>query len=485
CTARASRRVKEVGIKKVVGAKRTTLIAQYLSESVLMALFALFVALLLVLLLLPHFNFIADKELSLQFDVSRLLAMIVIVSFTGLVAGSYPALYLSSFEPSTILKGGFRNVAGAAFARKALVVFQFALSIMLMVSVWVIYDQLDFMQSHHLGYDKEHVILFKQEGVLREEEKLETFISEVERIPGIVNVSSSQHDMIGHHYGTGVLWPGKSPVDNIEFEQMSVNYQMIETLGIKVQSGRTFSRDFGTDNTAIIFNQTAIDWMGLSDPIGKIVKLNGREKTIIGVVQDFHFDSFREEIKPLFFQLAPSATNKIVMKVEAGREEVVLSDLKGLHQRFNPNYVLDYWFLDEDHQSLYAAEARMSTLSKYFGGLAIVISCLGLFGLAAFTAERRMKEIGIRKILGSSEMSIISLLSSEFMKTLAVAILISLPISYVIAKNWLDDFAYKIDLQWWHFFGAASIALIVALFTAGLQTVKVAMLNPTQYLKDE
>lgn len=485
-TARASRRLKEVGIKKAVGARRRTLVVQYLSESTLMSLLSLVLALLLVVLFLPKFNDITEKQLSLNFNVTFILSLLSIVLITGLVAGSYPALYLSGFNPAIVLKGKLNSFMGELWARKGLVVFQFTLSVILIVSVWMVYKQIEFVQTQHLGYEKDNIILFEKEGQLDEAEKLETFLSEIKHIPGIVDASSSEHDMTGHNGGTyGVEWPGKDPDDRTEFERMAVNYGMIEMLGIAMKEGRTFSKEFGSENTKIIFNEAAIEFMGLTDPVGKVVKLWGEDKEIIGVAKDFHFDSFREEVKPLFFRLAPNNTWNIMVKIAAGREKEALAQLQQLYQEFNPGFALDYQFLDEDYQALYVAEQRVSTLSKYFAGLAILISCLGLFGLAAFTAERRIKEIGIRKILGSSELGIVYLLSSDFTKMVITAIVIALPVSYFIAKIWLENFAFKITLEWWFFIGAGLLALLIAWLSVGFQTIKAARVNPTQCLKDE
>jgi predicted lysophospholipase L1 biosynthesis ABC-type transport system permease subunit len=266
---------------------------------------------------------------------------------------------------------------------------------------------------------------------------------------------------------------------------VTANYELIETLAIEMAEGRPFSKAFSADSSGVIFNETAIATMGLQDPIGKVVNIWGEDKTIIGVVKDFHFESLHEAVKPLFFRLNPHQTLSVVAKVTSGTEQKTIEQLEKFYKAYNPGFSLDYRFLDQQFQSLYIAEQRVATLSEYFAVLAIIISCLGLFGLAAFTAERRLKEIGIRKILGSSDFGIVRLLSADFTKMVLMAILIALPISYFITKNWLDDFAYRIELEWWFFVGAGFIALLIAWFTVGLQTVKAASVHPTQCLKDE
>jgi predicted lysophospholipase L1 biosynthesis ABC-type transport system permease subunit len=337
-----------------------------------------------------------------------------------------------------------------------------------------------------LGYDKDNIIWFYREGKLSEEEHLETFLAELSNMPGIVSASSIGHDLTGHNWGVyGFDWEGKDPNDNTTFENVAVNYDMMETLGFETVAGRTYSRNFSSEGAKIIFNEAAIEHMKLEDHIGKTFTFWGDNKQIIGVVKDFHFESLHEAVKPLFFRLNPHQTLSVVAKVTSGTEQKTIEQLEKFYKAYNPGFSLDYRFLDQQFQSLYIAEQRVATLSEYFAVLAIIISCLGLFGLAAFTAERRLKEIGIRKILGSSDFGIVRLLSADFTKMVLMAILIALPISYFITKNWLDDFAYRIELEWWFFVGAGFIALLIAWFTVGLQTVKAASVHPTQCLKDE
>ena len=482
-TAKASRRLKEIGVKKAIGAGRKSLVFQHLGESIFMAFMALGIALFLVLLLLPQFNEITGKQLTMSFEGNLIVMILGITLFTGLIAGSYPALYLSGFNPVTILKGKLESSIGELWTRRGLVVMQFSLSVILIVSVVVVYKQIEFIQNKNLGYDKDNIIHFGIEG--RVKESTETFVSEIKRIPGVINASTTTHDMIGHNWSAGIGWEGKNPEDNTQFQIAMVNYDLIETLDMKMVTGRSFSRDFATDNTGIIFNETAIAAMGLEDPIGKTVNFLGQEKTIIGIVKDFHFKSLHEAVEPMLLVLAPKQVNRIMVRIATGKEGETVTALQNFYQNYNPGFPFDYQFLDEDYQALYAAEQRISTLSKYFAGLAIIISCLGLFGLSAFTAERRLKEIGIRKILGSSEVGIVYLLSSDFTKIVLTAIIIALPISYFVARQWLNNFALSIELAWWFFAGAGLVALLVAWFSVGFQTIKAARVNPVQCLKDE
>lgn len=346
----------------------------------------------------------------------------------------------------------------------------------------MVYKQIEYVQTKNLGYNKDNIIYFNAEG--RVQDNLETFLSEVRKLPGVVNASSRGSIISDYGSTIGLGWEGKSPDEDIAFQTVAVNYGMIETLGIGMKEGRTFSRDFGTDTSKIIFNEAAIKVMGMKDPVGKVVNLWGEDKKIIGVAKDFHFQSLHERVKPMFFRLEPERAMKVMAKIEAGRERETIDGLEQFYSAFNPGFVLDYRFLNEDYQELYAAEQRVAVLSKYFAGLAILISCLGLFGLAAFTAERRLKEIGVRKVLGASEFNIVYLLSSDFTKLVLASILFALPVSYLLVKYWLSNFAYRIDLELWYFMSAGLLALFVAWFTVGMQAIKAASINPSQCLKD-
>ena len=484
-TAKASRRIKEVGIKKAMGAPRKTLVVQYLGESLMMALLSMAVAILIVDLLLPRFNAITGKQLGLFLTGELGITLLVITLFTGVVSGVYPAFYLSRFNPALVLKGKFNVPSGEQWARKGLVIFQFTLSIIFIVSVGVIYRQMEYVQEKHLGLEKDNVIYFKLEG--NAPVKLETFLAGLKNIPGVVHASSMWGSVVGHtSFTTGAFeWKGMDPDRIIQFEHLGIHYDMIELLGIEMVAGRSFSRDFPSDTAAIIFNETAIDVMGLQDPVGEKFKLWGNGYTIIGVTKDFHFKSLHEKVQPFFFRITPDDVMKAMVKLEAGKEKEPLAAVEQYYKQFNPGYPFDYSFLDSEYQAQYAAEQRVATLSRYFAGLAIVISCLGLFGLAAFTAERRLKEIGIRKVMGSSVMGIVYLLSGDFNKVVFTAILLAFPISYVVIEQWLNTFAYRIDLDWRYFLGAGLIAMAITWITVGMQAYKAARVNPVKCLRDE
>lgn len=481
-TAKAAARIKEVGIKKAIGARRRALMFQYLGESLAMSALSALVAVLFVDLALSPFNEITGKDIHLHFGASLIVPLMEIVLITGLLAGSYPALYLSGFSPAAILKGKITPTTSDAWARKGLVVFQFALSVILISAVLVVYQQIQYVQNKNLGYDREQIISFPQEG--RVTSNRETFVSELKRIPGVINAACTDYKLGIGSWTYGISYEGNNDY-NIQYYEVQVGYDAIDLLGIKVADGRTFSRDFPSDSSAIIFNEKAIEVMGLKEPVGKTVQHYTGPRRIVGIVKDFYFQSLYNDVKPLFFIFKPESTSSIMVKLQAGQEEAAIRGIEKFYQGYNPGFTLDYKFLDEDYQNLYASEKRVSVLSRYFASLAVLISCLGLFGLATFTAERRMKEIGIRKVLGSSEFGIMYLLSLDFTKMVMLSILIAVPVGYFIARNWLDRFAFKIDLTLWYFVAAGCIALMIAWLTVGIQAVKAARVNPARCLRDE
>jgi putative ABC transport system permease protein len=481
-TARAARRLKEVGIKKAIGANRMALVTQYLGESMILSMLSLFVAGLLVALLLPQFNLITGKQLTLEFDKNVILSALCLALVTGLLAGSYPALYLSGFSPAQVLKGKLNTVIGEVLARKGLVVFQFSLSVILFVAVVIVYKQIEFVQNNNLGYTRDHVIYIEKEGKVAE--GLETFVNEVKQLPGVAEAAPTTFQIAGVSSTYGLTWEGNEEY-NIEFHEINVGYQATELLGFQVALGRSFSHQFPSDSTGILFNEKAIQAMGLKDPIGKKVKHYSGERTIVGVLKDFQYESLYEPIKPVCILFNPQNTMFVMIKLEAGKEQKTIASLQNFYSSFNPGFSFDYTFLDEDYQNLYTSEQRVSVLSRYFAALAIVISCLGLFALAAFTTERRLKEIGIRKVLGSGEWSIVYLLSSDFTKMVLAAIVLALPVSYFISVFWLEHFSAHIELEWWYFAGAGIIALVIAWITVGFQTFKAAKVNPVNCLKSE
>ncbi len=483
-TAKASRRLKEVGVKKAMGAHRKTLISQYLAESVLMTFASLFIALLMVELLLPHFNAVTGKQLTFVLHTHLILYALGITLLTGLIAGSYPALYLSGFNPVSILKGKLKSTTGELWVRKGLVVFQFSLSVLLIVAVMVVYKQINFIQSKNLGTAKENIIHFDSEGKIKE--NLETFVAEVKKIPGVANASGISEVLVASQSATdGVQWPGKEKGTSIKFSRSEVYYGMLEMLGIEMAAGRTFSKDMGTDGEGLIFNETAVQVMGLQHPVGTTVNLWGKDMKIIGVSKDFHFKSLHEKVEPMLFRMEPEHINKIMVSIEAGREKETLQKLQAFYQAFNPGFPFEYTFNDEDYQALYVAEQRVAVLSRYFAGMAILISCLGLYGLAGFAAEQHAKEIGIRKVLGATVPSLLGLLSTDFIKLVFISIVMGSLVSWIALSRWLDGFAYRIELSWLEFGVAGAAALCIAICTISYQALKAATASPVKNLKAE
>ncbi|MCB2408834.1 ABC transporter permease [Hymenobacter lucidus] len=476
-TAKASRRLKEIGVKKTLGASRFSLVAHFLAESVLMSFLALLIALVLVELLLPQFNDITGKHLALAFTPHLVFSALGITLITGLLAGSYPAVYLSGLRPVEVLKGQLAGSVADLWTRKGLVVFQFMLSVLFIVCVWVIQGQLAFVESKDLGYDRNGIVSFEAAG--RAQQQPTTFLAELKRLPGAVNASSMWGSLVST-YGAGrpVEWEGRKILAN----NLSVNYDMLETLGITLKEGRSFSPQFRTDSVQIIVNEALVASLGLQNPVGQLLD----NQRIVGVARDFHYESLHEKVKPFIFRLEPQTAGTILVRLAPGREQETIGRIQQFYAAFNPGQTpLTYHFLDEDYQAQYASERRVGVLARYFAGLAILISCLGLFGLTAFTAERRRREIGIRKVLGASEASIVYLLSRDLTRLVLVAIVVALPISYWVVQQWLNGFEYRIALRLWYFAGAGVLALVVAWLTISTQAIRAARVAPTLYLRDE
>ncbi len=485
-TAKASRRLKEVGIKKVIGAGRRQLIFQYIGESLVMGYLALIVAVGLVACLLPEFNQLTGKHMSLMPDLKLVLGALCIAGFTGLIAGSYPALYLSGFKPVEILKGKMISSIEEVWVRRGLVVFQFSLSVLFIVAVGVVYQQMKLIHNIDLGFNKDNVIRFNAEGKVVGHE--ESFLAGLKNIPGVVNASGTYHSIIGKSFGVNNLeWDGKNPKDNNYIECMQSGYDFIPTMGMEIISGRNFFKGHN-DSTKMILNESAVQLMGLKNPVGANLKWYGQQFQVIGVVKNFHFESLHETIRPLFLTLANEAGNgwyRTIVRIAAGNEKETLDRIENYYASFNPGFKLDYVFLDEVFQKQYASENQMAVLSKYFAGLTILISCLGLFGLAAFTAQRRRKEIGIRKVLGASEGKIMGMLSKEFVQLVGISIIIASPISWIVMNNWLSDFSYRTEISIWLFVFSGGLALLIALVTVSLQAIRAAVSNPTKSLRSE
>ncbi|GGG80739.1 ABC transporter permease [Parapedobacter pyrenivorans] len=484
-TARSVKRAKEIGLRKTIGASRFSLITQFYMEAFLLAACALLVGLILAFGFLPVFNQFTGKALALPLSASGFwLSVFALLITVGMVAGSYPALYLSSMRPIHVLKNNLR-LGGVVLLRKGLVVFQFTLSVMLILGMMVIYRQLGFIQTTHIGYDRENLVYIPIEGDLVK--NYQTFKTEAENHPGILSVSKMRNSptVIEHHTGS-INWQGKDPNLMVSFADAVVGYDFAETLQLQLKEGRDFSKAFGADSAAYLLNETAVERMGFQSAIGQTVDWGNRPGKIIGILRDFHFNSFHQAIEPLIIRLDENWTwGTILVRTKAGSTKDAIATLERLCKALNPKTPFTFQFSDLEFSKLYKSEEIVGKLSYYFALFAILISCLGLFGLAAFTAEQRTKEVGIRKVLGASVGSVVSLLSQDFVKLVLVAIVIACPIAWWTMNNWLAGFAYRIDIEWWMFAAAGLAAVAIALLTVSFQAIKAAVVNPVDSLRDE
>ena len=488
-TARSANRAKEVGVRKVAGALKSHIIRQFYGESVIYAFIALVFAVIIVVLLMSPFNNLSGKELSLGIlgNWMILAGFIGVTLFTGLVAGSYPALFLSSFQPVWVIKGNLKSGAGSSLFRRILVVVQFALSIFLIIGTVVVYNQLHYMKNRDIGYDKEHLVYIPMRG--QTGRFYEALKNALVRDPRILNVTGSNHrpSNIGSNSG-GANWDGKDPDQVVLIGISSVDYDYIETIGIELKEGRSFSKEYGTDQTeAFIVNEEVAKLMGKESVAGENFSFAGRDGNIIGVMKNFHYYSVRNKIEPLAIYLRPAAQGFSYTLIRIAPENISasLDFVKDTWQKVVPDFPFEYRFLVEDFEYYYRSEERMGGLLKYFSILAVFIACLGLFGLASFTAEQRTKEIGIRKVLGASASQITLLLCREFFVLVLLANIISWPVAYFVMRNWLQDFAYRTSLGMLTFVLTMVLALIIALLTVSFQAVKAAVANPVDALKYE
>ncbi len=486
-TARSALRAKEVGVRKVVGAKRSSLIGQFMSESVLTSLLAVLLALLLVVLVLPTFNTLFAKELALDLTNPTILLVILgLVLVTGFVSGSYPALFLSSLAPIKILRGTLRLSAGPALFRRALVIFQFALSIFLIVGMLAVGRQMDYLRTKNLGLDRESVLYLPMEGEADKPEKIEMFRQEIMRQPAVASASPMMDLPINMTSTSGDLqWAGKDPDLQTNVSAFSVGGGFTETMNIPLLAGRDFRVNGRADSAHYLINEAAAKLMGMDDPVGKEIDFWAGKGQIIGLLKDFHLSSLHQAISPLVVTYIPENTNYMLVRTRPGQTARAIAELEKLTKEFNPNYPFTYHFLDEAYEQMYRSEQQVNTLVNYFGILAILISCLGLFGLAAFTAEQRTKEIGVRKVLGATVTSIVALLSKDFLKLVLVALVLAVPLGWWALDRWLGTFEYHTDLSWTLFALAGVLAIGIALLTVSFQSVKAALMNPVESLRSE
>lgn len=493
-TARSAGRAREVGIRKVLGSQRGQLVIQFLTEATLMALLAMIIALALVVITLPYFNELAAKSISMQLirQPQFLLFLLALPFLVGLLAGSYPAFFLSAFKPIQVLKGTLTMGAKGGYFRNVLVVFQFATSIMLIIGTMVVYQQLAYIQTKNLGFNKDQVLIVENTWVL--ENRAAAFKNEVLQMAGVHTGTFSGFLPINDSYRNNQSFSKEAVMNSksgFNMQRWQIDYDYLKTLGMELVAGRNFSSAFGGDSSAVIINETTANMLGYEDPVGKKLyqvgdynsgAVNGLE--IIGVVKNFHFESMHQQIGPLCMVLK-NHSRMASFKVDAAKIPALLAGIEAKWTAMASGMPFSYRFLDDDFDQMYRAEQQVGQITLIFTVLAIVVACLGLFGLSTFIAERRAKEIGIRKVLGASVEGLVQLLSKDFLRLVLIAFLIASPIAWWAMHHWLQDFAYRIALSWWIFAGAGVLALIIALATVSVQAIKAAMAKPVKNLRTE
>lgn len=493
-TARSVLRAKEIGIRKVIGAQRKEIIRQFLSESVLVTWIALLFAVIATWALLPFINQLSGLSLAFSSLFSyQILTIILLLPFViGLVSGIYPALFMSSFIPVKVLKGVLKVGSGGISFRKVLVVLQFSISIMLIIATTVVFEQLHYIQQKSLGFNKEHIINTAYVGTLTNQ--FESFRQELLKNPAIREIGRSSRIPSGRlldDQNAQVMQGGTMAPIKIDLKYITTDYGFIPTYGMQMEAGRNFSRAFLNDTANFIINETAVQQLGWKTPqnaLGKDISYGGVKGKVIGVVHDFHFESLHQKIIPLLFQLPPPKSGyygNISIKIDGNNISSAIGTIKDTWSKYLPNVPFDYTFLDEKFQKLYNSEQQQGRLFTIFSCLAIFIACLGLFGLSAFTISQRVKEIGVRKVLGASIPQIVMELSKDFLKLVLISAIIALPVAGVFMHKWLLDFAFRINLNWWVFVMAGVIALIIAFITISFQSIKAAMANPVKSLRSE
>jgi predicted permease len=485
-TARSARKAKEVGLRKVVGASRTQLIGQFLGESILLSFLSLLVAIGLVYSFLPVFNQLAGTQLTFELMNSKLLLTLTGISIaTGLLAGSYPALYLSGFQPVKVLKGPMKFTEGNQFFRNGLVVLQFSISIVLLIGTVVIYNQLQFIKTRNPGFEKSNLLYLSMTGDLWNKQQL--LKDELKKNPLTSNFAISSELPVNIDAGTNAVdWEGRDPNSQTIFPFLRVSENFIDVFQIQLLNGRSFSRDFIADSNNYIINETAMKVMGLNkeNALGKSLTLNDKKGTIIGVVNDFNFKPIHTTIEPLILELNKWGGH-VIVRADPGKSQETIKAMENINQQLNPNFPFSFNFLDQDLANLYQGEQRIGSIFNLFAVLGIFISCLGLYGLSAFMAQQRTKEIGVRKVLGASVAHILFLLSTKFTRLILIASLLALPLAWFAINKWLEGFAYHVNISWTIFLLAPLAAMLIAWITVGYESVKAALSDPVKSLRTE
>lgn len=496
-TARSSERAKEVGIRKTFGSDKKMLITQFLTESAIISFIGMILSIGLVFLLIPLFNQISGKNLHLQnlFSIANILVLIAFTLFIGFIAGLYPAFVLSSFRPIQVLRGKFKSGSFGLALRNGLVIFQFAVSVILIICTIVVNSQMKYMTGEKLGFNKEHTIIIERADLLQD--KTRAFKNELKKISGVENASGASA-LPGQPNYFGVSWQEKGSKEPMTGRGIIVDDQYLATLGLELSAGRFFSQDYPTDSLAVILNERAVNEMGLKDPVNTRVTTpegiynapDGSQNiyTVIGVVKDFHYQSLHQPITPLVFTNSAKfrdETGLIAVRVKGNNFKSTVQEIENKWKEFIKDRNFHYSFLDKTIEAQYLSESRTQKIFTFFSSLAIFIACIGLLGLAAYTTQQRTREIGIRKVLGASVGSIVSMLSRDFLQLVALASLIAFPVAWMAMHKWLQDFTYRISIAWWMFISAAVVAILVAILTISFQAIKAANANPVKSLRTE
>ena len=484
-TARSAKRAREIGVRKTVGASRSSLATQFLAEAVLKAMLAFVVASVVVFALFPAFASVTGKALTFGSIAPTSWLLFAGMAFvTGLLSGSYPAMYLSSFSVTGVFDKRTAASGRGSGLRKGLVVVQFAMSIVLIVGTVTVYRQLDYIRTKDLGIDRQNVAMVRLEGGVRDQ--YDTFKEQALQIDGVVAMSSSNNNPLSIGNDTiGVEWEGKDPDDNTLFWNDAVGYDFVETMGITMSAGRSFSREFGADTLNYIVNWKAAEAMGMADPVGQEISFWGNPGTIVGVMEDFHMGSMYRPITPVIYRLRPDDTGLLWMRIAENRTSEALAAFTTLYNTFNPEYKLDVRFLDDEFEEAYQTEVVMGSLANVFAFVAIFIACLGLFGLASYTAEQRTKEIGIRKVLGASVPHVVGLLSRDYLLLVGAAFLFAAPVAWFVMNNWLQEFEFHTTLGIGVMLSAGVATLVIAWLTVSYQSIRSAIANPADSLRSD
>jgi len=485
-TAQSGKRAREVGVRKVLGAARGSLVRQFIGEAMMMSVFSVLLGLLLMVFLLPFFNEIVEKQMGLGLkNPLHVAALIFLALFCGLIAGSYPSLYLSSFNPVFVFKGIKMKSGSAATIRKSMVVFQFTISIALIICTILVYQQVQHIKTRDLGYDKDNLLDMEVVGTMQ---KNFSAIRQDLMNTGVVKNAALCNDesLYTSDNGTDYSWEGKDPKSVVLISYRAISPEYISTMGMHILEGRDFRPDVKSDSSNVLITESLARIMGKGSAVGKIIRSGNQPCTIIGVVKDYVYgDMYGKPDPVIFFSNTEDAGYLYIRFKQNAHPEDALAGIAAVFRKDNPAYPFGYSFVDEDFDKLFKSETLVGDLSKIFAGLAILISCLGLFGLSAFTAEQRTREIGIRKVLGANTSGIVSMLSKDFLKIVLIAIVIGSPIAFYFMSRWLEDFAYRINIQWWVFVLAGFAAILIAFFTVSFQAIKAALSNPVTSLRSE